>query len=355
MTHAIDQYLESALVGDATTDHALIIQRWLIELGFESNIYAEGFQPDLEGAVRPASSYWSEKQDGLLIYHHSTGSVAADRLIKEGRELILIYHNITPPEFFTSMDQTIFRRMRLGREQLTGLRQQTKLALGASDYSEKELQEFGYSQTDVLPIVLKEELYQNPAIEELKLRYRDQGPILLFIGRLAPNKKPEDLIKLLYFYRRIEPDAILLLVGNIILPKYVRWMKEFSRGFELEEAVIFTGRVSHAQMISYYQLADFYVSMSEHEGFGKPLIESMYFDLPVIAYKAAAVPYTMAQSGVLFQRKHYEALAEVVNMLNKDQDFRQKIISNQNIRLADFLETNVRAYFEQLLESWQLL
>ena len=354
-THSLHQYLEAALVGDATTDQALIIQRWLNEMGFDSNIYSEYCHPDMESSIRPATSYRSKKQKGLLIYHHAIGSRAAERLIKKGQELILIYHNITPPEFFTSMDPSMARQMTLGREQLGELRQQTKLALGASDYSEKELQEFGYSQTGILPIVLNEKEYQIPANKEIIDRYRDRGPTLLFVGRLAPNKKQEDLIKLLYYYRRIEPNAILLLVGSHIPPGYAHWLMEFSRGLGLDRAVTFTDHVSHEEMITYYQVADLYVSMSEHEGFGKPLIESMYFNLPVIAFKAAAVPYTMAHAGVLFQQKHYEALAELVDMLNNKPDLRQHIISNQNLRLADFLEANVRAHFEQQLKSLQLL
>lgn len=354
-THSLHQYVETALVGDATTDHALIIQRWLKEMGFDSNIYAEYCHPDMESSIRPATSHRSNKLEGLLIYHHAVGSRAAERLIKEGQELILIYHNITPPEFFTSLDPSMARQMNLGREQLGALRQQTKLALGASDYSEKELQDFGYSQTGVLPIVLNEELYQLPANEELIRRYQDQGPILLFVGRLAPNKKPEDLIKLLYYYRRIEPHAILLLVGSQTLPKYVHWLKELSSVLGLDGAVTFTDLVSHEEMTTYYQIADFYISMSEHEGFGKPLIESMYFNLPVVAYKAAAVPYTMAHSGVLFQHKHYEALAELVDLLNNNPDLRWNIVSNQNHRVSDFLEANVRAHFEQQLKGLQLL
>lgn len=351
---SLNQYLEAAMVGDATTDHAFMLQRWLREMGIDSQIYAEYCQPEIEGNVKPARSYRLKNKEGLLIYHHAIGSRAAERLIEEGQALILIYQNITPPEFFKSLDPSMARQMTLGREQLAALRQQTKLALGASDYSENELKEFGYSQTGVIPLVLKEEEYQIPANEELIQQYRDRGPILLFVGRLVPNKRQEDLIKLLYYYRRIEPNAILLLVGGHFPPGYTHWIKELSIDLGLDKAVIFTDHLSIKEMSSYYQLADFFVSMSEHEGFCKPLIESMYFNLPVIAYKAAAIPYTMANAGVLFQHKHFEALAELVDMLNRDLDLRQQIVSGQNRRLVDFMEPKVRTNFEHQLKNLNL-
>jgi glycosyltransferase involved in cell wall biosynthesis len=354
-THSLNQYLEAALVGDATTDHAFMLQRWLREMGIDSQIYAEYCQPELERSIKSARSYRSKKQEGLLIYHHAIGSRAAQRLIDEGQELILIYQNITPPEFFNTLDPAMARQMALGREQLAALRQQTKLAIGASDYSEKELKEFGYSHTGVIPIVLNEKEYQVPANEKLFQRFRDYGPILLFVGRIVPNKKQEDLIKLLYYYRRIEPNAILLLVGGHFPPGYTHWIKDLSIDLGLDQAVIYTDHLSLEEMSTYYQLADFFVSMSEHEGFCKPLIESMYFNLPVIAFKAAAIPYTMAGSGVLFQHKDFEALAELIDVLNKNSKLRQQIVSGQNRRLADFLEANVRDNFEQQLKSLQIL
>lgn len=352
---SLNQFLESASIGDATTDHALLIRRWLLEMGFDSEIFAEHCHPRLDSIIKPASAYRQKSQNSLILYHHGIGAAAAERLLKSGQPLILIYHNITPVEYFTSADPSMAGQMKLGRKQLTALCKQTKLALAASSYSETELQDIGYSPTGVLPIVLDEEQYRLHPSHETLLRYQDRGPILLFVGRLAPNKKQEDLIKLLHYYRRIESEAILLLVGGPFPPSYARWLNEFSSILGLESAVTFTGHVSHREMITYYQLADLFISMSEHEGFGKPLIESMYFKLPVAAYKAAAVPYTMAKAGMLFQHKNFEALAELVDLLITDLDLRQHIISNQTLRVADFLEANVRKNFEEQLKILNLL
>jgi glycosyltransferase involved in cell wall biosynthesis len=91
--------------------------------------------------------------------------------------------------------------------------------------------------------------------------------------------------------------------------------------------------------------------MSEHEGFGLPLIESMYLSLPVLAYGSTGVPYTMGDAGVEFYKKDYEGLAELIQLLMKNQALRQRLITRQKEHAQNFLEPAVRAQFERLLQQ----
>ncbi len=104
-------------------------------------------------------------------------------------------------------------------------------------------------------------------------------------------------------------------------------------------------------MITYFRLADLYVSMSEHEGFGKPLIEGMHLGLPILAYATTAVPYTMGEAGILFHHKHYLALAEMVDMLVTDHDLRAKVVARQQAHARLFLESQVRYTWEDAIAS----
>ena len=108
-------------------------------------------------------------------------------------------------------------------------------------------------------------------------------------------------------------------------------------------------------MITYYRCADVYVSMSEHEGFGKPLIESMYFGLPVVAYASTAVPDTLGDAGILFHHKDFESLAELVGLLVQDRSLRRRVIARQTRRVKAFLEPQVRRRFEDHLRHLELL
>jgi glycosyltransferase involved in cell wall biosynthesis len=115
--------------------------------------------------------------------------------------------------------------------------------------------------------------------------------------------------------------------------------------------VLFIGHVPQQDLVTYYSLADVYVSMSEHEGFGKPLIESMYLGLPIVAYAAAAVPDTLGDAGVLIRHKDYEAIAEFVHILQSDTKLQERILRRQRQRVQTFLEPHVRRQWEEIISS----
>lgn len=347
----LHQFTEAAMVGDATTDQALLIRRWLRELGFISNIYAIHRQPAIAADILPMADYRPGQEERFVIYHHAIGTDTADKLLDLSIPLILIYHNITPPDFFTTIDPLLSRQLVRGLAQLEAFRPQAALALGDSYYSERELLKIGFRHTGVLPIVLDSVRYDLPSLPALADHTQERGPLLLFVGRLAPNKRQEDLLKLLHFYRRIEPNAELILVGGIHHRDYYRWLLELAGSLNLDPAVTFAGHVSHEVMVSYYHRASVFVCMSEHEGFGKPLIESMYLGLPVLAFASTAIPETMGKAGILFHRKDYEVLAEAIDILVKDGRLRAQVVEVQKQRAKAFLEPQVRERWHHFLQE----
>lgn len=352
----LHQFTEGFHAGDAVTDQVLLIQRWLRDLGFISEIFAEHLEPGFAGKAHSARDYRPGPGERCLVHHHAVGSDIAERLKQVDLPQILIYHNITPPEFFAATNPSMARQLDKGRAQLAAMRSRTWLGLGASGYNERELLALGYAPTGVLPIVLDETHYDLPLNASLAAEYDAQRPVLLFVGRLVPNKRQEDLIKLLYCLRRIIPDARLVLVGSPHVQPYVEWQRELAASLGLDEgAVIWAGHVSHQDMLTYYRRADVYISMSEHEGFGKPLIESMFLGLPVVAYGSTAVPDTLGDAGVLFYKKDFEALAELIALLVADRSWRGRIIARQKKRVQVFLEPQVRRQWETYLHRLGLL
>ena len=339
----LHQMLAGAARGDAITDHALLIQRWLREAGWRSEVYAEALAENIRDRVRPASAYQPAAGEDWLILHHSIGAAIVDQVAAGGQRLIMIYHNVTPPEFFEAVDAGLARLMARGREQLAVLRPVTALALAVSPYNERDLRAAGFERTGRLPIALDERGYAFPAQPALRA---GPGPALLFVGRLAPNKKQADLLRLLDAYRRLRPDATLTLVGLPWMAEYRIWLEDVAASLGLGAAVRFTGAVSQAELAGHYRGADLYVSMSEHEGFGKPLIESLHLGLPVLAYASTGVPGTLGGAGVLFHHKDFEALAEVVDVLVTDQALRARLIARGRARAQVFLEPAVRAQWQ---------
>lgn len=345
----LHQFIVGASPGDAITDYALVLRRWLREDGFRSTLFAESIVSALSSEVQTYFRYEPSCPGEVVILHHSIGTTMLDELLSLDIRFLIVYHNVTPPEFVSHADPTLAAQLTKGREQLQLLRRRTILGLAASPYNEAELRGLGFESTGVLPNMLDESQYQLEMNPSLAAAHHNRGPLLLFVGRLVPNKRQEDLIKLLYYYRQIEPSAYLVLVGAPWVPDYADWLHELVQEMGLEDAVIFAGHVSQRDLVTYYRLADLFVSMSEHEGFGKPLVESMLLGLPVLAYAGTAVPGTMGGSGVLFHRKEYEALAELVDILVNDSALRERIIARQRERARVFLEPVVRRSWREYL------
>jgi glycosyltransferase involved in cell wall biosynthesis len=347
----LHQFLTGATEGDAITDQARLIHRWLREMGFESDIYAWHLHPSMEADVRPMTAYRRARGEAWAIYHHSIGSDVPEFLARRELRLILIYHNVTPPEYFEGSDPLRVHLARQGIAQLAALRPQIGLALAVSTYNEDDLRRLGFEATAVVPICLRAERYDLPAEPGPTATIAPDSPRLLFIGRFAPNKRQEDLVKLLYCFRRVRPQARLILVGDRWEVGYDRWVEQLAAELGLAGSVTLTGKVSQAAMVAHLRSADCYVSMSDHEGFGVPLIESMYLALPVVAYGAAAVPETMGGAGVVFYHKAYEHLAELLDILLADAAWRRRLVAGQQARARDFLEPRVRRLFAAQLEK----
>jgi hypothetical protein len=115
---ALHQFIVGASPGDAITDQALTIRRWLREMGFASDLFAYHIHETMEGEVRPSAALKAGNEGNWVIAHHSIGSPAVDHLLARRFKIILVYHNITPPEFFASVDPAWANFMRLGLKQL---------------------------------------------------------------------------------------------------------------------------------------------------------------------------------------------------------------------------------------------
>lgn len=330
--------LVGAVPGDAICDEALLIRDRLRQWGYDSQIYAESIHPALTKEVLPYKSYrCRDRGDDLLFFHHSIGSEVCDYVKSLPVRLILIYHNITPPEYFKDVDARIHEQMVRGRRQLKELKDRALLALADSEFNRQELLKMGYIRTGVLPLPFDARRYQAPPSEEVMNRLGDDSLNLLFVGRIAPNKRQEDVIKLFYHYKRINPRSRLLLVGSSWDPAdvYLKWLQGLVAYLGLAD-VHFCGHVPFEELVAYYRLADVFVCMSEHEGFCLPLLESMHFGVPIIAYNSAAVPETLGEAGILVNRKIYPAVAEMIDLTVTDQTLKERIVATQRKRLQAF-------------------
>ena len=350
----IDQWVPALHRGDAIGDSARLMRDAFRRWGHQADVWALELDADLLGDGRRFADWRpGGPQDAVLLHFALPSPLSAALLRHPGRRLLL-HHNITPPEFFEPWDAEMARICRVGREELAGLAGQVELALADSEFNRRELEALGFARTGVLPIYLDFARYREAPSPVLRRLLEDGRTNLLFVGRVAPNKRHEDLIRVASCWRRfVSPDVRLVLPGK--LPRRGRYFDAlqaffYEQGFAPEE-VLFLGHVSHDELLACYAASHVFLSMSEHEGFGVPLVESMLTDLPILAYRCTAVADTLGEAGLQFETKDFELVAELAHRLSSDAQLRAQVLAGQRRRLPAFAPEAVEAILRAVVEA----
>ena len=351
----INQWVPAAHRGDAIGDSARRVRDLLREAGHSSELYAITVDEDLRGEVRSFTAPDARRGD-VTIFHFALPSPMTEAFAALPGGRVLQYHNITPAHFFAPYDPALFRLAALGRRELATLVGRVDLALGDSEYNRRELEETGFARTGVMPIAVDtRRITRSPPRPGLERILTDGLVNFLFVGRIAPNKRIEDHIRLAEHYKRyVDTDYRFIFVGRTDgVPRYYAAIRALVAEYKMmPERFIFTGPVPAAELAAYYRHASVYISLSEHEGFCVPLLEAMAADVPVMAYAAAAVPDTLGGAGVQFSPKDLEYAAELLAVLAFDADAREAVIQGQRRRLEDFGDAPVRRQLEALVERF---
>ncbi len=303
-------------MGQAALDTQALLRR----LGHAGEIYAGEVAPGFQSLIRPAA-WLRPSKDALVLYHHGIASEWAGRLMHFDCKRGVVFHNVTPARFYAGT--RLEEPLRAGRAQLAALADAVDLSIGVSELNAIELRDAGHRAVHVVPLFVEPHRFDPDQIDPTMTRTLKEGaPIVLSVSRVVAHKRVDDLLRLHAELLHLRPDARLVVVGErkgdrVQLPR-----------------VDFLGKVSHGELVAAYRAADVYVSMSEHEGFGVPLVEAMAADLPVLAFGAAAVPWTLGGAGVVFDTKHFAALAELVVRVSEDEALRRRILDGQAKRIA---------------------
>ncbi len=327
----IHQVLATLGYGDAIGHEVLGIQRVLRGAGHESEIFVETVDHRLESLTRDYRELVDASHpDNLLLHHFSLGSKASRTAFAAPDRMALIYHNITPPEYFIGVNQELVRQCFRGRRELGAYAARCDLAMGDSEFNRLDLEALGFPRTAVLPVV--------PDFSHLASRpnwlgageFDDDWTNVLFVGRVIANKKIEDLIRYFDAYHSVfNPRSRLLIVGaQRGFERYLTSLYDLVARLGLHD-VHFLGHVSDAELVAFYEIADLFLCASEHEGFCVPLVESFHMEVPVLAYAAAAVPSTMDGAGVLFEDRDPVAVARLMDAIISDAGLTDVILEGQ--------------------------
>jgi glycosyltransferase involved in cell wall biosynthesis len=348
----INQWIPAAHRGDAIGDSARRGRALLPAQGHSSDIFALTIDDDMRDEARPFETR-EARQGDVTIFHFAVPSPMTDAFGSLPRGRVLQYHNVTPAHFFAPYDPCIFRIAVLGRRELASLAGRTDLALGDSEYNRAELEALGFSPTGVMPIAVDTtRLTEAPPHPALEAILGDGLTNFLFVGRIVPNKRIEDIVRLAeQFKRYTDARYRFIFVGRTDgVPRYYATVRALVDRYDmLTDRFWFTGAVSDWELAAFYRHASVYISMSEHEGFCVPLVEAMAMGVPIMAYASSAVPETLGGAGVTFAPKDMEYAAELLGQLAFDDEVRRRVIQGQYRRLRAFGDDALRAGLDRIL------
>jgi glycosyltransferase involved in cell wall biosynthesis len=306
----------NAQAGDAIGNQVAEKLAFFLERGANVRVFVESDQR-LHSAVRPhchrvidpepAGDTWRFLTSADLVvveygqYYPLLGLLP---LLAGGRPRILFdYHGVTPPGLWGTHNREALEK---GGQQ-RGLVWCADAALAHSRFTKRELlgtTQFPADRSQVLAhLVDTKRFAPGPPARHLRDELRlDRATLVLFVGRLAPNKRAPLLIEALDQLRDLTPQVHAVLVGDtgdLYQPEVAR-CRQRAAELGLAERVHFLGHVSAERLVDAYRSADVFVTASRHEGFCIPVLEAMACGVPVVAARAGALPETVANAGLTF-------------------------------------------------------
>jgi len=325
--------------GDGISNNVLLIKKKLNSIGVKSDIYAINISKKLkEKNIKKFKCLPKLKKDDVIIYHMCEKTIINDKLKKINCKKIAIYHNTTPPDYFVKYYSEIYKHQCDSIIDIQSMKNIFNWCIADSEYNKQDLIKMGYAPDNisVIPILLDFDDYKQQPDKDIINKYKDGYTNIIFVGRIAPNKKHEDVIRAFAYYKKnINNKSRLILVGSPMGDAYINDLKTYIEALELND-VIFTEKISFPEILAFYSIADIFLCMSEHEGFCIPLVEAMMFDVPIVAYDNTAIPYTLNGSGVLIDEKDPVLVSQIINTIITNKNIKQEIINKQRERLKDF-------------------
>lgn len=356
----IAQLVPTLHAGDAIGNNARALKQFFQSQKIQTEIFYLEADPGIAHLGKPARDlgiWLTGNRQSITILHYVLPSSLNDLFRQASGFRVLVYHNITPPEFLRGYPhlQSLSRSARTSLSELAGV---PHIALGDSEYNRRELVDMGFKETGEMPVLLDFDSYDKDPDPVLVEMFSQKDMInFLFVGRVTPNKCQHDIIRFYGFYKRfVNPRCRLFLVGKFTgFESYLYACMDLARRLNLGD-IYFTGKITHEELLAYYRTADLFVSMSEHEGFGVPLVEAMLFNLPVMAFSAAAIPYTLSGGGVVFHRKErLMQISELADEVLHNKILQRSILKQQQKRLEYFSPGAIHQRWKTILrETFQM-
>lgn len=351
----IVQLLVTLQKGDAIGNFALALHKMLLDSGYDAEIYAYNLGNNIkEISINNIEHFKNLKSDDLIVYQMCEGHKINALIRKQNCRKMMIYHNFTPAEFFQCFGTELYSIQNLAQQVISSMKDVFDKCIAVSEFNRQNLITMGYAsdKINVIPLYIEWDDYKKEPDSNTLQYYNDECVNILFVGRIVPNKKQEDIIRIFaYYHKFVNRRSRLFVIGSPFVQNYNTALREYIDYMGISDSVIMPGHSTFSEILAYYKCADIFLCMSEHEGFGVPLVEAMLFDVPIIAYDSSAISDTLGDSGVLVDNKEPKKIAEIISKVIEDDSFTDEIILRQRKRLTDFEYNKLKTRYLNEIKS----
>lgn len=347
----IVQVLDYFADGNGVANCAVMYYRMTLKLGVESVVVARLIEQK-KPYVKTIDYLDELNENDIVMYHMCIGTPLNRIICSYTFQKVLVYQNITPPSMMERYDVAVALACRDGLEQLAAMRNSFSICLVMSEFNKQDLIRYGYKKEciTVIPPYIAKDDYSKPPDKKTIQKYSDGWVNIIFVGRISPNKKQEDLIRIFSYYKtHCNPKSRLVLAGGGE-GKYYDQLLQYVKKIGIRD-VVFTNQISFAELMAVYRTASIFLCASEHEGYCIPLIEAMHFQIPVIAYDACAVRDTMGGAGILLKEKDPILVAKIIHTVCSDQILRARIVKQQTEYIQSLSEEQVFAKYKKWVKG----
>jgi L-malate glycosyltransferase len=339
----VHQVLSGAGPVDAVTSQARAFRALFKTWGWGGRDVAWHIDPRIASEIKPLKSLEAGPRD-LLLIHYSAYAPKLRGVLKLPNRKVLLSHNVTPASWFWDYEPTIAIHCALGRRQLPDFAAAADVVAGVSLYNAREL-----GSDVVVPILFDETKLGDP---RPSAQPDPPGPpTIFFVGRLAPHKRQDELIRIVASLRRHRiPDARLVLVGEPLTPKYGAALQGLADDLA-PGGVTIESSLSASELADRWRAAHLFLCLSEHEGFCIPLLEAFHFGVPVVSRPSGGIPEVAGDAALLVADRDPAVIAELAALAIEDADLRAQLRARARERLAVYAPDPTAAKLRVVLEG----
>jgi glycosyltransferase involved in cell wall biosynthesis len=342
----VHQLLSAAGPFDAVTRQALAYNDLFAELGISGDIHASAIEPRLPEPVHALHLLHPRPED-LLLIHYSAYAPRLEAVLALPNRKLLVYHNVTPARYLWSFQPHVAALCQIGRDHLPRYAQAVDVAAAVSEFNARDLREAGARDVRIVPILFDPAEFGSPE------RHQDRDrPLVLSVGRLAPHKRHDLVIRAFaLFQREFAPDARLLCPGEPISPGYRDQLAELAvrvgaRNVELP------GTLDQHKLRDAYREASVAIYLSEHEGFCIPLLEAFHFEIPVVARPRGGMAEVAGDAALwTAEEPDLGMVAELLGLATSDSELRAALAERGRARLEEYSHERTAAKLREAVEA----